>query len=496
MTRSRIAVAAVFATILALLPTAAGAAPDYTHGVTASSATQAKIWFTPTTLSALVDVHYLIAGIPQQNFRMTNNGGTWEKTVSNLSGGTHIEYWFTYEKGGPLYDTPHFSYTHSGSGGPPPPGGGSGTFPMIFQNNTRGRWANHQIYVTVMGMGTPGEWSYLKPNGTLAHINHAEENAPGHLTKNGRNYANLSFTLAQLSNSRVMIPARIEGARAYISLGSPTFFPISPDNRGWGGPDLNNPNDPNLGVHFDWYEFTYHHGVIPFGGNTTQVDMFGFPMTARLVQTAIGYDRTVGITLTRDAVRSQYTSYVGTAFDPLVTTHRIVAPRSSPRFRPGGSQAGYLQAEIDRTWNQYTSSQFTLTRLNQTFTGRVTGGRFQFWKQSVGPFYLNKPTTKDVMECSGALASSGMQVTELELGAEFCAAFNRGIARNTGLWWGSNSAYYPSGTPKNDYAGFFHAFGIERRAYGFAYDDINDQSTVCILPNANPPTSLTLGIGW
>ncbi|MFC5832597.1 hypothetical protein [Nonomuraea insulae] len=37
---------------------------------------------------------------------------------------------------------------------------------------------------------------------------------------------------------------------------------------------------------------------------------------------------------------------------------------------------------------------------------------------------------------------------------------------------------------------------LQGRAYGFAYDDINDQSSVKILPNANPPTSLTIGIGW
>lgn len=89
-----------------------------------------------------------------------------------------------------------------------------------------------------------------------------------------------------------------------------------------------------------------------------------------------------------------------------------------------------------------------------------------------------------------------MHVTELELGAEFCAAFNRGIAGNPGLWWGSAASYYPSGTLRNEYAAFFHTIGIGNRAYGFAYDDINDQSTVKILPNANPPTGLTLGVGW
>ncbi|MEV6236501.1 chitobiase/beta-hexosaminidase C-terminal domain-containing protein [Lentzea sp. NPDC051838] len=109
--------------------TAASAAADYTQNVTALDATQARIDFTPTTPALYVDVHYLITNVPQQNFRMTNNGGVWQKTVGSLSSGTVIEYWFTYEKSGPQYDTPHFTYTHGSTQAPvatpgfSPPGG-------------------------------------------------------------------------------------------------------------------------------------------------------------------------------------------------------------------------------------------------------------------------------------------------------------------------------------------------------------------------------------
>ncbi|WP_159460492.1 chitobiase/beta-hexosaminidase C-terminal domain-containing protein [Lentzea albidocapillata] len=108
---------------------AAYAADDYTQNVTAIDATQARINFTPTTPAVYVDVHYLISGQGQQNFRMTNNAGTWQKTVGSLSAGTVIDYWFTYEKSGPQYDTPHFSYTHNSAPQPvatptfSPPGG-------------------------------------------------------------------------------------------------------------------------------------------------------------------------------------------------------------------------------------------------------------------------------------------------------------------------------------------------------------------------------------
>jgi hypothetical protein len=96
----------------------ASADPDFTQTVTQRGASQAQISFTPTVPALYVDVHYLGApGLGQQNFRMTNNGGTWQQTVSSLTTGTVLDYWFTYEKNGPQFDSPHFTYTQGGSSG-------------------------------------------------------------------------------------------------------------------------------------------------------------------------------------------------------------------------------------------------------------------------------------------------------------------------------------------------------------------------------------------
>ncbi|MEW9700747.1 glycosyl hydrolase [Paenibacillus sp. SI8] len=84
---------------------------DYTAGTTKPSASQARIYFAPNGYSsAYVDVHYKINGGNQSNFRMINNGGTWETIVSGLSTGNSIEYWFTYNKGS--IQTDSVSYTH------------------------------------------------------------------------------------------------------------------------------------------------------------------------------------------------------------------------------------------------------------------------------------------------------------------------------------------------------------------------------------------------
>ncbi|QDN92759.1 glycoside hydrolase family 64 protein [Streptomyces sp. RLB3-6] len=467
----------------------AKAAADYTQGVTSTGSGSVQIWFKPTTPASLVDVHYLSAGAGQQNFRMANNAGTWQRNVSGLPCGFTLEYWFTYEKSGPLYDTPHFAYSvGSGGGGG---GGEGGSFPITFQNNTRGTYTNAQIHVTVLGQVTPGQWSYMKADGTMTHINHLDANAPGHLTKNGVNYPNMSFTLAQAGGS-VPSPTSIRGGRIYVSLGSPLYIPVSPDDQGWGGPDLRNPNDPNTDVYYDWYEYTYVFGQVAFGGNTTQVDQFGFPITSRLTQTSSGYDTTRGITLTRAQVMSQYAASVGAAFKPLQNTYRIIAPRSSDLFLAGGSQANHLQSTIDQTWSYYSTHPFRLTRLGETFTGGVSGTTLTLTKNGAGPYALQKPSSPDVVACAGALASGSDP--EKQLGAEFCAAFNRGVALDTSAWY-TPSAYYTGGV-KNDYAAFLHTVGLDRRAYAFPYDDIDDQSSVQILGNANPPTGLTLGIGW
>ena len=366
-----------------------------------------------------------------------------------------------------------------------------GSFPVTFVNDTDGRWSDARIYVTGLGQTAPGQWAYLKPDGTMAPLDHTMADAPGHLTKDGRDYANMSFTLAEAKTVRM--PPRVEGGRLYISVGEPMYIGISPDDKGWAGPNLRSRSDPNYGTVFDWYEFTYAHGAIPFGGNTTQVDQFGLPLVARLEQASSGYDRRTGITLSRAEVFSRYEDKVGRAFRTLAQKERILAPRTAASFDEGGEYGDNLDSAIDRAWDDWKDG-FRLTRLNQTFKGEVENGRLVFTKDGDGPFFVRKPSTPDVFQCSGALASAGMTTTALELGAELCAAFNRGVARGTGDWY-TPSAYYDAKVD-NQYAAFFHSVNIDRRSYAFAYDDVNDQSSVTILPNSEPPTRLTIGIGW
>jgi Beta-1,3-glucanase len=368
-----------------------------------------------------------------------------------------------------------------------------GAFPLRLVNGAHGRWSDRQIYVTVLGIGSSGRWSYLRPDGTMAALDYTMASAPGHLEKDGHPYPNMSFTLARART--VMLPATIVGARIYISVGSPMFLAVNADNSGWAGPDLLDPSDPNHDVYFDWYELTYQYRVIPFGGNTTQVDMFGLPLVVRLRQRSSGYDRVTGIRLTRQEVYARYRADVGPAFRSLAGRYRILAPHIAPRFDPAGVDGGYLNSEIDAAWSKWANDGFAVNHLGESFTGRVIGDVLSGAMDGTQAFSLAKPTSSDVLGCSGALASPGMSPADLALGAVVCAALSRGVATRPSALWYRPSAYYTA-LPDNEYAGFFHTIAIGHRAYGFPYDDVNDQSSVAILPDANPPSSLTITVGW
>jgi hypothetical protein len=368
-----------------------------------------------------------------------------------------------------------------------------GSFPVKFTNDTDGRWKDNQIYITAIGQASPGQWAYLKADGTAAPMDHTMADAPDHLQKDGKKFANMSVTLAQAGGLR--IPPRFTGGRIYISVGEPMYFGLGSNNAP-ALPNLHDSGDPNFKTTFDWYEFTYAFGEIPFGGNTTQVDQFGLPMTARLQQASTGYDETRGITLSRKQVYDRFEDAVAKPFRSLIGPDRILAPRTSAEFSNGGKYDNYLDPAIDKAWDDWKDG-FSLTRLNQTFTGEVKDGALHFTqKGESGQFVVRKPSSQDVFRCAGTLVIHGDEPPQQGvMGAELCAAFNRGVSGDTDDWWKA-STYYPAGKRDNDYAAFFHTINKEKRAYAFSYDDINDQSTVTILNNRNAPSALTLGIGW
>ncbi|MGY4712571.1 glycoside hydrolase family 64 protein [Mycolicibacterium sp. CBM1] len=370
------------------------------------------------------------------------------------------------------------------------------TFPVDFVNNSS--YESNQLYVFAIGQTSKNQWAWVDRNGTAHPINHDDANTPGHLVKDGVNYANMSYTLDDAGNLRV--PPELQGARIYVSVGQPLYIAISADNTGWTVPDPVGMGDPNYDTVYDWYELSYQYGAVPFGGNTTQVDQFGLPLSFTVVQDSSGFSATRGTAVTRNQVFTTYQNSVPTEFQQLVINDgqgnplRIASPRST---QPGGL-ASYLDDPIDAFWTKYRTQTFTFTSPGTyTVTGQVDANdQFAYTVTALNPagvsgsYVMDKPTTAEVFAGDGPFVGTHEQGAFL---AQLDAAFNRGVAVSPDQW-GNVAAYYPAGTKHNSYAQVFHELGLDGKNYGFPYDDVNNQSSVLILNNSQPPDTLTITI--
>lgn len=368
-----------------------------------------------------------------------------------------------------------------------------GGFPLEIRGNP-------QYYVAIVGQQTPGHYSFAEPDGSVLPVTQQ--------LKDG-----MSFQLSAVTGgdgvAKIPLPPRLEGGRIFISR-KPLVMPPAtdgaghPSDTGYVQPDLNNPSDPNQGNPYDFFEFTFANGKIAFGGNTTQVDGFSIPMTAELKQESSGFDKSVGIKdKTAEQVITDYRTHVdGTPFASLVNadgTH-ITAPRSAPVFQPGGEGAHYFDPAIKDAWNRWEGEgKFRLSDGENVYVGGTQGnGTLLTFKKEVSgkptgdEGSVSMPTTADVSACAGSLAQGSDMEKFVE--ARLCAAFNRGITQNSPETWDNADTYYKDGS-FNKYAAFFHEVSENNLAYAFPYDDVNNRSSVMILPNADAPSSLTLTVG-
>ena len=367
---------------------------------------------------------------------------------------------------------------------------------MILQlnNKTNGQYSNDQIYWIIVGRNPQTHrMAYLTADGNLVEASAADNDG----TIGGRQYAaKIVHNLAQ--NRYVQLPA-IESGRMYLSYGEPVYitFNGSGQDVGYAGPDTNNPDDANAHTLFEYLEFTTEsvNDSITFHGNVTRVDFFSFPMIARLTDEYGAYDRCVGDMKTRSETFDLFRNTVSAPFKTLITDERIMCP-AKMTFGEGKQYGNYYDDYINRFWNKYASQDLTFSSETGTFTGRVSGNRIIFNNK----YYIDKPSTQDVLEGRGAFNRISSEnennpqnaSVELAIEAQLCAAFTRGVAM-TPENWSKPETYYKTGEICNEYAAFFHPISVSGRAYGFCYDDVFDQSTLVECGNAE---RFTIDLKW
>ncbi|CAF1609546.1 unnamed protein product, partial [Didymodactylos carnosus] len=93
----------------------------------------------------------------------------------------------------------------------------------------------------------------------------------------------------------------------------------------------------------------------------------------------------------------------------------------------------------------------------------------------------SKYNTQEILLCNGRLQES----------PDIGSAIKRHVFENKSDW--TNAANYNKAAPANFYAKFWHDQSMNGLAYGFVYDDFNDQASYL---QVHDPKGLIIRMGW
>jgi len=343
--------------------------------------------------------------------------------------------------------------------------------PLKIVNHT-GSWSGHDIWVHVVGTElSSGRMGYLNADGNFV-VSALSDNRSDGYTRYGMRLSSLkSLPLAALSG------------RVYISMGRQLKFKVVSTDTGVG---LQYPagwvkTDPSYKILHDFFEFTNNDSG--FYCNTTMVDMFGLPMYLTLngeKKQSVGRYRKGARKRIFKAMRRRK------AFRHLVAGNlRVIAPGHG--LDGGRFASGYLDPYIAARWKQYTSRQMTLVANNVTYQGKVEDSALVFRSGGEVKASFDRPSTRDVLFCDGALAAPNDGVGG-PIAAVLAAGLNRGVLHRVRQPVKNPDLYYrPART--NHYARVIHENTVDGKAYGFAFDDICEQASYV---QDTSPKSVTL----
>jgi hypothetical protein len=372
-----------------------------------------------------------------------------------------------------------------------------GPVPFTISNNST--FSDSDLYVAIVGIDyTTGNhvWVNAKTSQVLpmsASYNTVTGPTYGGNTGPGQNskYAACFTKLSEIPNKTFTLPL-IAGCRVFIAKGSQLyfyFFGASGAPSGYASPNPQNTTDPNQGILYEMIELT--NNQYGFFGNPTRVDSYKYPMGLELFG-ANGYQKKVGDLKKHADIVAAFKANVPAEFQGCVNdaTGEITAPSKTPAFAEGsGPYANYLKSYIDAIWNKYKNEDLIFYAGDAgVFKGRVIGEQLEMVGQSGGftgrtGRVQNRPSTQEALEGKGVLDRRLVDGDlDLVIQAQLTAAINRHVVNvttpNPGQQnWYDASKYYQV-NPTNHYSKFWHLPGIniDNLAYGFAYDDVADQS--------------------
>jgi hypothetical protein len=270
---------------------------------------------------------------------------------------------------------------------------------------------------------------------------------------------------------------QLAGARLWFSIGTPLTFLLNP-GPGLVEPSVTNPSDPNIGLAWDFCEFTYNSAQL--FANISFVDFVCLPVGLTLTDTsgstqsvgglaAGGLDTVcAGLTAQQAADGNPWTDLIVTAGGQNL---RALSPQNGI---VGNSSflSGYYDGYVSQVWAMYQSATLTVdTQASYGIvTGQVSDGLLTF--DGVGEFA--QPATGDILSCAtGPFATAGLSDEMLAIVPRLAAAFNRStLLIDSDQPDGENPSDYYANPVTNHYARIVHAATTDGLGYGFPYDDV------------------------
>lgn len=331
----------------------------------------------------------------------------------------------------------------------------AGALPVSVTNNS-GRYGDDEVLLYIVGTDlTTDQHCWVDSSGT-PHPVSVDDN-----TDDG--YTDYSIPLGALP-ADMTLPYM--SGRIYLATGGKLGIRIVED--GNGNPALQLPagwveEDDSFDILHDTVEFT--HNEDGMFCNTSMVDQFSVPLGIRLTGDD---DQSTGFLLPggRDAIFE--TLAADPVFSSLVFEDRIIAPGHG--LNSGIFPTDYFDPYIDQVWSHYAGTDLSVTTNAGTFTGRVEGDELLF-DGGVSP--IARPSTRDVLFCDGALAAPNDGITG-PVAAIVGAALNRSTLLDSAEQPTNDPAQFYLNEIANHYAAVFHEHTEDGKAYGFAFDDVED----------------------
>jgi Beta-1,3-glucanase len=280
----------------------------------------------------------------------------------------------------------------------------------------------------------------------------------------------------------VTVP-QLAGARLWFSIGAPIAFLLNP-GPGLVEPSVTNPSDPNIGIQWDFAEFTFNSAQL--FANISMVDFVCIPIGLTLTDTsgntqAVGGLPAGGLDAVCAGLAAQQAADGNPWTDLVVSSGganlRALSPQNGIVYN-SSLLSGYYDEYVTQVWDMYSAATLTVdTQASYgTVTGQVTGGLLTF--PGIGSFA--RPATADIFSCStGPFSTAGASGAVLAIIPRLAAAFNRStLLTDADQPDGENPAGYYANAVTNHYARIVHATEAGGLGYAFPYDDVTPDGGV------------------